>query len=56
MLGFLFGLIAGGVSGYMTYDGTGQTGFALTVGIIVFLVGWLLGLFFFGDASNIEFL
>lgn len=55
MFAFLFGLIAGGVSGYMTYDGTAQTGFALVVGLIVFFVGWLLGLFFFSDASDIDF-
>ena len=55
MLAFLFGVLAGGVSGYLTYDSTAQVGFALVVGLIVFFVGWLLGVFFFGDASDIDF-
>ena len=43
MLAFLFGVLAGGISGYLTYGSTAQMGLAVGVGIVVFLIGWLLG-------------
>lgn len=55
MLAFLFGVLAGGITGYLTAEGTGQTGVGVVVGLVVFFIGWLLGVFFFGDASDIDF-
>ena len=54
MLAFLFGVLPGGISGYLTYGSTAQMGLAVGVGIVVFLIGWLLGVFFFGDATDID--
>jgi hypothetical protein len=53
-MAFIFGVIAGIVSGFVTYNSTAQTGLAVGTGVIVFLVGWILGIFFFGDASDID--
>lgn len=55
MLAFLFGVVAGVFTGVTTYHSTALVGPSIVVGVIVFLVGWLLGVFFFGDASDIDF-
>jgi hypothetical protein len=55
MLGFLCGLFVGAISGGFTYHETGDGGLATIVGIIVFLLAWLIGLFVFTDGTDFDF-
>lgn len=51
MLGFIFGVLVGLISGGLTYEHTGTTGTAVLVGVICFVLGWLFGLFVFTDGD-----